>query len=121
MIRDFFLGFIRIHVLHHAVREPVYGLAMMEELRRHGYRVSPGTLYPILHEMEESGLLERTDRVVGGRVRKYYGATAAGAEALEEAKPRIRELVAEVLEGEGPDRLPDPPEAGEPAGPRGDD
>lgn len=52
MIRDFFLGFVKIHILHHAEQEPVYGLALIEELRRHGYTLSPGTLYPILHQLD---------------------------------------------------------------------
>jgi DNA-binding PadR family transcriptional regulator len=98
MLRDFFLGFVRIHILHHAAEEPIYGLAMIEELGRHGYEVSPGTIYPILHGMERGGWLVREDRVVQGRVRKYYRATAAGRAALDEAREKIRELVSEVLE-----------------------
>lgn len=97
MIREFFLGFVRIHVLHHAALEPIYGLAMIDELGRHGYDLSPGTLYPILHGMEEAGLLERSERVVEGRRRKYYSATAAGEAVLAEAREKIRELVTEVL------------------------
>lgn len=100
MFRDFFLGFIKIHVLHHAAEEPIYGLAMIEELGRHGYEISPGTLYPILHGMERAGWLAREERVVDGRVRKYYRATEAGCAALDEAKQKIRELVSEVLGGE---------------------
>jgi DNA-binding PadR family transcriptional regulator len=108
MFRDFFLGFIKIHILHHAAQEAIYGLAMIEELERHGYDMSPGTLYPILHGMEEDGLLEREERVVDGRVRKYYTATDAGRRQLADVKEKIRELVDEVLEGKGPERLPDP-------------
>ena len=51
--RYLYAGFIRLHVLHHAVKEPVYGLAMIEELRRHSYTLSLGMLYPILHGMDE--------------------------------------------------------------------
>lgn len=105
---DFFLGFAAIHVLHHAAQEPIYGTAMMEELRRHGYDVSPGTLYPLLHRLESQGLLQREERNVGGRVRKYYQATDAGRSALESLRPKIAELVGEVLRGEGPTHLPDP-------------
>jgi DNA-binding PadR family transcriptional regulator len=108
MFRDFFLGFVKIHILHHAAQAPVYGVALIEELRRHGYELSPGTLYPVLHAMEEAGYLARDNRVVGGKVRKYYTATQAGRDALDEARPRIRELVAEVLEGQGPPGLPAP-------------
>src|SRR5689334_5568654 len=99
MLRDFFLGFVKIHVLHHAAQEPVYGLAMIAELRRHGYELSPGTLYPILHGLERSGYLLREDRLVGGKVRKYYAATEDGRRVLEQTRDKIGELVSEVLEG----------------------
>jgi DNA-binding PadR family transcriptional regulator len=98
LTRDFFLGFIKVHVLHHAAEEPVYGLAMIEELRRHGYELSPGTLYPVLHSLEKDGYLTREDRNVEGKVRKYYSITESGHAALAEARARIRELVDEVLE-----------------------
>lgn len=109
MLRDFFLGFIKIHVLHHAAHEPIYGMAMIAELARHGYDLSPGTLYPLLHSLEEQGYLAREDRVVGGRVRKYYMITAEGSAALQEAKQKIAELVHEVLEEEESVRLPELP------------
>lgn len=102
MLRDFFLGFIRIHILHHAAEEPVYGLAMMEELRRHGYEISPGTLYPILHSLEREGYLQHHNRNVDGKIRKYYTITAKGLEALQEARTRIRDLVDEVLASSSP-------------------
>ncbi len=98
MLRDFFLGFIKIHVLHHAAKEPVYGVAMIAELARHGYELSPGTLYPLLHNLEEQGYLVHEERVVEGRVRKYYVITTEGRTALREAKQKIAELVHEVLE-----------------------
>lgn len=106
MFRDFFLGFIKIHILYHATEEPIYGLAMMEELQRHGYEISAGTIYPILHGMEQEGWLAREERIVGGRIRKYYSATDDGRAALEDVKVKIRELVEEVLDGHGPERLP---------------
>lgn len=102
MIRDFFLGFIKIHILHHAAEEPVYGMAIMTELRGHGYDISPGSLYPVLHSLQRSRYLRRIDRVVGGKVRAYYAITPQGRQALAVAKKRIRELVHEVLQGEGP-------------------
>ncbi len=110
MLRDLFLGFIKVHILHHAAEEPIYGLAMMEELERHGYEISPGTMYPILHSMEEAGWLTREDRVVGGRVRKYYAATEVGRQALADVREQIRELVGEVIDGHGPRHLPEPHE-----------
>jgi PadR family transcriptional regulator PadR len=97
MLRDFFLGFIRIHILHHAAEEPVYGMWLIEELRRHGYDLSPGTLYPILHGLEDAGYLESEERVVSGKVRKYYTITDAGRDMLAQARKQIRELTGEVL------------------------
>lgn len=108
MLRDFFLGFVKIHILHHAAQEPVYGLALITELRRHGYELGPGTLYPILHSLAAAGYLARKDRVVGGKVRKYYVMTDAGRDALAETKVKIAELVDEVLDGHGPARLSGP-------------
>jgi DNA-binding PadR family transcriptional regulator len=98
MLRNFFLGFIKIHILHHAGEAPVYGVALIAELRRHGYELSPGTLYPVLHQLEEAGYLSRLDRVVNGKVRKYYALTKRGAAALGEAREKTAELVGEVLE-----------------------
>jgi PadR family transcriptional regulator PadR len=76
---------------------------MLKELGRHGHGVSYGTLYPALHRMEEDGLLERENRVEGGRVRKYYSATKKDLKELERVRQVIRELHHEVVEGEGPD------------------
>jgi PadR family transcriptional regulator, regulatory protein PadR len=97
--RHFFSGFIRLHVLYHAAEEPVYGAEIAEELVRHGYRLSQGTLYPTLHSLERLGYLSCQARVVQGRRRKYYEATDAGRRVLAQARERLRELVAEVLEG----------------------
>ena len=95
--RDFFLGFIKIHILYHASKEPIFGAEMTQELARHGYDISPGTLYPTLHRLEKDGYLKSSSKVVEGRVRKYYQATTEGKQVLEQSKKRIRELVTEVV------------------------
>jgi len=100
MLRNLLPGFIKIHILHHAGQEPVYGLWLMEELARHGYTISPGTLYPNLHSLEQAGYLTSEKRIVGGRQRKYYTLTLDGEAALVEVRERLRELVAEVLSEE---------------------
>jgi PadR family transcriptional regulator, regulatory protein PadR len=102
LTKMFFGGFVRMHVLYHAVREPVFGVEMMEELGRHGYDVGAGTLYPMLHQLEKAGYLTSYAEVVGGKQRKYYRATPAGARALEDAKAKLRELVKEVLHDDPP-------------------
>ncbi len=100
--RLFFAGFVRLHVLYHAAKEPVFGVGMMRELQRHGYEIGPGTLYPILHQLEEAGYLTSHTEVVGGKQRKYYRATAFGTKALAAAKERLRGLAAEVLDDQTP-------------------
>jgi len=96
--REFFLGFIKIHILYHASKEPIFGVEIAKELARHGYDISPGTLYPTLHRLEKEGYLKSSSSVVGGKVRKYYRATTKGRGVLETSSKRIRELVHEVLE-----------------------
>jgi len=100
MFKDFFLGFIRIHILYHSGKEPIYGTGIMEELARHGYKIGPGTLYPILHNLEKDGYLTRTDKLVGGKIRKYYSITQKGEDALKDIKGKILELVKEVVHDE---------------------
>jgi DNA-binding PadR family transcriptional regulator len=98
MIRDFFLGFIKIHILHHASKVPVYGLWLIEELAQHGYRLSPGTLYPILHKLENEKFLKSYTENVDGKIRKYYKTTAKGLKALNKIKGKINELVKEIMD-----------------------
>lgn len=99
-----YAGFIRLHILHHAAREPIFGLGIIQELEHHGYRLSAGTLYPILHMLEERGYLRSAERRVGRTVRRLYRATAAGKRALADAKVKLRELTGELLEEDTPRR-----------------
>lgn len=101
MLRDLFLGFIKLHILHHAGQKPVYGLWLIEELGRHGYKLSPGTLYPTLHSLEEQGYLFSEKQVVGGKVRRYYRLTPQGAAALAEARRKVAELAGEITDEAG--------------------
>jgi DNA-binding PadR family transcriptional regulator len=96
--RELFFGLIRIHVLAHASNEPIFGLAMMEELRRHGYRIGPGTLYPLLHGLERAGLVKSVQKNVGGRQRRVYTITSTGRKALKRASEKVDELHHELHE-----------------------
>jgi PadR family transcriptional regulator PadR len=98
--RDLFSGLMRLHILHHAVEEPIFGLGMLEELARHGYRISPGTLYPLLHGLEKKGYLRARELRNGKSLRKVYRATPLGRKALEAAKIKVREFIGELFEGE---------------------
>src|SRR6516165_9302308 len=96
--RYLYAGLIRLHVLHHAVKEPIYGLAMIEELGRHGYKLSAGTLYPILHGLEERGYLASAEERTRSAARRVYRATPAGVRALAAARVKVRELFGELFE-----------------------
>lgn len=98
LIRHFFGGFVRLHILYHAGESPICGMEMMQELGRHGYRLSPGTIYPILHQLEAAGWLACEVQVVSGKRRKNYRITERGRNLLAQARGRLRELFAEVVE-----------------------
>ena len=95
---ELYSGFIRLHVLHHATRKPVFGLGIIEELARHGYKLSAGTMYPILHGLERKGLLKSNNEQLGKRFRRVYRATPKGRKALDAAKEKVRELFGELFE-----------------------
>src|SRR5256885_13272909 len=96
---DLYAGLIRLHVLHHASEEPIFGLGMMEELGRHGYRISPGSLYPLLHGLEKKGYLTAREKRNGKSLRKEYRATPLGRKALKAARSKVLELLRELIEG----------------------
>ncbi|MFW5988336.1 MAG: PadR family transcriptional regulator, partial [bacterium] len=97
-LRKLFLAFMRIHILYHAKNKVFYGLWMIEELKRHGYEVSSGTIYPILHSMESDGILSSEEKTIDGKVRKYYKLTEKGEEVLNEVKAKTKELSEEIID-----------------------
>jgi DNA-binding PadR family transcriptional regulator len=96
--QEIYSGLVRIHILYHACQGPIFGLGMIEELRRHGYRLSPGTLYPLLHGLEIKGFLRSRELRSGRSIRRVYRATAAGRKALALAREKVKELLGELLE-----------------------
>ena len=96
--QELYSGLIRLHILFHAVEGEIFGLGMIHELRRHGYRIGPGTLYPILHRLEEKGYLMSTAKVNGGKARRVYSSTKRGRRALAAAIEKVRELYDELME-----------------------
>ena len=101
LLRHFFGGFVRLHLLYHANLERICGVEMIRELRRHGYKIGPGTLYPILHHLEQAGYLASENEIVAGKRRKNYRITKRGRRLMEDAKEKLRELFAEVVNEEG--------------------
>ena len=96
--RDLYSGLIRLHILHHAVEGPIFGLEMAEELARHGYQISLGTLYPLLHGMESKGYLRSYEKRNGKSIRKVYRATPLGKKALGAMRVKVSELFGELNE-----------------------
>lgn len=107
--KDLYSGLIRLHILHHACLEPIFGAGIIEELARHGYRLSPGTVYPLLHGLEEKGYLRAAENEKGGQGRRVYRATPKGRKALTAAREKVRELFAELVEEEEEEHLENNP------------
>src|SRR5688572_1367675 len=99
LTREILLGFWKVHILHHAAERPVFGQWILTELRRHGYDISPGTLYPLLKRMERNGWLRcEVEPDAGSRARRYYHLTPGGAAVLEFVRETVVELHHEVVE-----------------------
>jgi len=96
--RSLYSGLIRLHILHHAAGEPLYGVWIAEELARHGYKLSAGTLYPILHGLERKGYLRSHQKQSGKSRRRLYQVTPLGRKALRAARSRVQELFGEMFE-----------------------
>jgi PadR family transcriptional regulator, regulatory protein PadR len=96
--QELYAGLIRLHILHHAAEEPIFGLAIIEELGRHGYKLSAGTIYPILHGLEAKGYLRSSEKRLGRTTRRFYRITPRGRRALADAKAKVKELFGELFE-----------------------
>ena len=96
--REFLRGVVPVHVLHHAAQEPVHGAWMSSELARHGYSISPGTLYPLLHRMQRAGLVTSAYSTTGGRVLRTYRATPEGRKVLARLRKLVGEAAGEILD-----------------------
>jgi len=96
--RDLYSGLIRLHILHHACEGEIYGSGIVEELGRHGYKLSPGTLYPLLHGLEKKGYLRSFEERNGRQMRRVYRATAKGRTVLNRSKGKVQELFSELFE-----------------------
>ncbi|RCV90004.1 PadR family transcriptional regulator [Billgrantia montanilacus] len=97
---DLLAGLVRLHVLHHAAEHEIYGQWMIDELAHHGYRLSPGTLYPMLHSLERKGYLTSREEFQGSTRRRLYRATDLGRQGLAVAKRQLRELAGEAIDDE---------------------
>jgi PadR family transcriptional regulator, regulatory protein PadR len=97
---NLYSGLIRLHILHHAAEASVYGTWIADELARHGYKLSAGTLYPILHGLEQKGYLRSHQERNGKSARRVYQITPLGRKALRSARRRVQELFGEMFGAE---------------------
>ena len=95
--RSFLQGIVGLFVLQQAGKGPVYGVFLNKALRDLGYNISPGSLYPLLHNLEKKGLLRCQIHEVGGRIRKYYELTKEGRSCLAEVRRDLAGLVEEII------------------------
>ena len=98
VVREFGTAAVRLHILHHAAGGEIHGAWMTAELAEHGHDIAPGTLYPLLHRMEQAGLLSSRSETVDGRRRRLYRATTEGRAVLGRCRAALAELAAEVLD-----------------------
>lgn len=94
--REFLLAFWKVHLLHHAAEGPVYGHWISEELRTHGYTISPGTLYPLLARRERNGWVVSRSSVPGLKARKDHTLTSEGKELLALLRAKVKEMCVEA-------------------------
>lgn len=92
------LGFMQVHVLIQAKKEPFFGLWLIEDLEKKGYNISPGTIYPLLAKLETEGLLVKETRIINGKNRHYYKITEEGMAVLEIAKEKAVLLLKDLEE-----------------------
>jgi DNA-binding PadR family transcriptional regulator len=97
VLRHLFTGFVRLHILYHASKQPICGVDIMHELRHHGYAIGPGTVYPVLHDLERAGLLRSKPHVVAAKRRRHFTITPRGRRLLAQARAKLQELAAEIL------------------------
>lgn len=96
-MKKIYLGFLHIHILHHASKAPFYGVWMISELKEHGYQVGPSHIYPLLKSLTQEDLLSMSEQLEQGKIRKYYTITPKGRLVLQDLKQRAIELSKEVF------------------------
>jgi|SRR5579859_4627073 len=98
--RDTVTGLVRLRILHAASKsDALCGVDLSADLAAVGHRVSPGTLYPLLHELETAGWLASHAKTVNGRRRRYYAITGNGRAQLDEAMLALRRFAFDAPNG----------------------
>ena len=96
--KGLYAGLMRLHVLQEAKQGKICGAWVTDQLRNRGYEISPGTLYPMLHGLEQKGYLSSHKERVRKTMRRIYVITSRGEAVLEEAKGKVQELFGDLFE-----------------------
>jgi DNA-binding PadR family transcriptional regulator len=108
--RDMIQGLVRLRILHAAAVGPVSGVELSHDLAAAGHEVSPGTLYPLLHQMEKMGWLKSSGKTVKGKRRRYYRLTKKGQGQLQQALATLGQFLTGILEPMPAARILSPPD-----------
>jgi PadR family transcriptional regulator PadR len=98
-------GVPELMVLQLLARNEMYGYELARTIRTltlEAISVGESVLYPVLHGLEERGLVRGRRRSVAGRTRVYYSITQKGSHRLASLTShwqRIAEGVEAVLQG----------------------
>ncbi len=87
-------GSMTMLILKLLSEKDMYGYEMIDTLRRKSqnvFELKAGTLYPLLHSLEEKGALTVYEQEAGGKTRKYYSLTKQGRGFLEKKMKEWRE------------------------------
>lgn len=97
--RGFGHGGLRLVVLHFLYQQPRHGyelIKVISELTKALYRPSPGVLYPLLAELEQTQLIEQCPSA-GDRRKQCYQLTPLGQQCYQQELPHIQQLLQHVL------------------------
>lgn len=100
-------GSMTMLVLQLLSEKDMYGYEMIDTLRKRSqnvFELKAGTLYPLLHSLEDKGFVTVYEQAFSGKVRKYYRITSQGKGHLEKKKNEWQEYtgaVSQILAMEG--------------------
>lgn len=92
-------GSMTMLILKLLSEKDMYGYEMIDTLRQKSqnvFEMKAGTLYPLLHSLEDKGLLTVYEQAAGGKTRKYYSLTKDGKGLLKRKPAEWKEYATAV-------------------------
>ena len=98
LVKATFRGFNRVIILWLLSKQPSSGYRIVKELKKlTNMNFYPGTVYPLLYELEQKGLIKGEWSQKSGRRIKYYSITSRGTKLLDNLRDILEEPVREAL------------------------